>query len=78
MTDRAASARRARLAFDLLADALDEQAPSGEVHDYFVRRIMPLLPERFTISRSRVLAYVERIAEERLAQIGPAEPSKRG
>jgi len=69
MTERARLAPRARLAFDLLADALDNHVPTREVHDYFVRRIVPLLPERFTISRSRVRAYVERIADEQRAAI---------
>lgn len=69
MTERARLASRARLAFDLLTDALDNHVPSREVHDYFVRRIMPLLPRRFTISRSRVRAYVERIADEQRALI---------
>ena len=69
MSERARLAPRARLAFDLLADALDNQAPTREVHDYFMRRIVPLLPQRFTITRSRVRAFVERIADEQRALI---------
>ena len=80
MAERARLAPRARLAFDLLADALDNSVPGHEVLNYFVRRVMPLLPDRFTISRSRVRDYIERMAEEELAGIkfeGGAEQSLR-
>jgi hypothetical protein len=60
----------ARLAFNLLADALDNEHRAGEVHEYFVQRVMPLLPRRFTISRSRLLAYVDIIDQEKNAKIG--------
>jgi hypothetical protein len=60
----------ARVAFNLLADALDSEHRAGEVHEYFARRIMPLLPQRFTISRSRLLAYVDLIDQEKAAKIG--------
>jgi hypothetical protein len=76
MTEHARLAPRARLAFDLLTDALD-CAPSREVQDYFVHRVMPLLPPRFTISRSRVLAYVERIADEQRAEMKVEDVSLR-
>ena len=67
MTEHARLTLRSRLTFDLLADALN-QVPSREVQDYFVRRVLPLLPPRFTITRSRVLAYVERMADEQRAE----------
>lgn len=60
----------ARLAFNLLADALDNERRAAEVADYFARRVMPQLPQRFTISRSRLLAYVDLIDQEKRAEIG--------
>ena len=51
---------------------------SREVLNYFVRRVIPLLPDRFTISRSRVRDYIERMAEEECAGVkfeGAAEQS---
>jgi hypothetical protein len=68
MAERARLAPRARLAFDLLADALDNRVPSGEVLNYFLRRVVPLLPDRFTISRSRVRDYVEQMTVEERAE----------
>lgn len=58
-----------RLAFNLLADALDSEWPADEVQEYFARRIMPILPQRFIISRSRVLAYVDLMDQENRAKI---------
>ena len=60
----------ARLAFNLLADALDNEHRAGEVHEYFARRVVTLLPHRFTISRSRLLAYVDLNDREKNAAIG--------
>lgn len=72
ITERAAqSSPYARLAFNLLADALGDERRAGEVHEHIARRVMPLLPPRFTISRSRLLAYVDRIELEKRAKIGP-------
>lgn len=59
---------RAPLAFNLLADALESERLAGEVHEYFTQRVMPLLPRRFTISRSRVLAFAALIDAERRAK----------
>jgi hypothetical protein len=60
----------ARLSFNLLADALDSEHHASQVHEYLARRIVPLLPQRFTISRSRLLEYVDIIDQEKDAQIG--------
>lgn len=54
-----------RLAFNLLADALDDEQRAYEAHEYFVQRVMPLLPQRFTISRSRLLAYIDMMEHEK-------------
>jgi hypothetical protein len=53
-----------QLALALLADALQNDARALNVHQAFSRRVIPLFPERWTISRSRILAYVDRIEAE--------------
>ena len=53
-----------QLALALLADALRNDARALDVHLDFSRRVIPLFPERWTITRSRVLAYVDRIEAE--------------
>jgi hypothetical protein len=53
-----------QLALALLADALRNDARALNVHQEFSRRVIPLLPGRWTISRSRILAYVDRIEAE--------------
>ena len=50
-----------QLALALLADALGNDARALSVHQEFSRRVIPLFPKRWTISRSRILAYVDRI-----------------
>ncbi len=56
-----------QLAFHLLADALGDEAHARIAQDYFSRRVMPLLPSRWTMTRSRIHAYVEMIEHEKLA-----------
>jgi hypothetical protein len=53
-----------QLALALLADALRNDARALNVHQEFSRRVIPLFPNRWTISRSRILAYVDRIEAE--------------
>jgi Family of unknown function (DUF6166) len=53
-----------QLALALLADALRNDARALNVHQAFSRRVIPLFPARWTISRSRILAYVDRIEAE--------------
>jgi Family of unknown function (DUF6166) len=50
-----------QLALALLADALGNDARALDVHQDFSRRVIPLFPGRWTITRSRILAYVDRI-----------------
>jgi hypothetical protein len=57
----------AQIALTLLADALGDEAHATETHKYFSRRVVALFPERCTISRSRVLAYVNMIEHEKRA-----------
>lgn len=53
-----------QLALALLADALQNDARALDVHQDFSRRVIPLFPGRWTITRSRVLAYVDRMEAE--------------
>jgi hypothetical protein len=49
----------ARLALTLLQDALSSEARALKACIPFSRRVIPLLPGRWTITRSRVQAYVD-------------------
>jgi Family of unknown function (DUF6166) len=53
-----------QLALALLADALRNDARASRVHQDFDSRVIPLFPKRWTITRSRILAYVDRIETE--------------
>jgi hypothetical protein len=48
----------------LLADALQNDARASRVHHDFNSRVIPLFPKRWTITRSRIIAYVDRIEIE--------------
>jgi hypothetical protein len=50
-----------QLALALLADALQNDARASRVHHDFSSRVIPLFPKRWTITRSRIIAYVDRI-----------------
>lgn len=58
---------RAEIALTLLADALGDEGRAVETHEYFSRRVVALFPQRWTITRSRVLAYVDLIEHEKRA-----------
>jgi hypothetical protein len=53
-----------QLALALLADALRNDERASRVHRDFNSRVIPLFPKRWTITRSRILAYVDRIEAE--------------
>ena len=57
----------ALIALTLLADALGDDARALETHEYFSRRVVDLFPDRWTITRSRILAYVDLIEHEKRA-----------
>jgi hypothetical protein len=63
-----------RIALTLLGDALEDERRAVEAHEYFMRRVIPVLPFRFTVSRSRVLAYVNTMESERRAEAFLARP----
>ena len=58
-----------QIALTLLADALADETYARETHEYFSRRVVALFPERWTITRSRVLAYVNMIEQEKRAGV---------
>jgi hypothetical protein len=53
-----------QLALALLADALRNDARASRVHHDFNSRVISLFPKRWTITRSRIIAYVDRIETE--------------
>jgi hypothetical protein len=60
----------AQIALTILADAVGDEASATRIHEYFGRRVVALFPERWTITRSRVLAYVNMIEHEERAGFG--------
>ena len=50
--------QRAELALALHIDALADDALAGQLRHDFDRRVVSILPDRWTMSRSRILAYV--------------------
>lgn len=50
-----------QLALALLADALHGDGRAGRLHHDFCRRVVALLPERWTITRSRIVAHAAMI-----------------
>jgi hypothetical protein len=52
------------LALALLADTLANDERALRLHEAFSRRVVKLFPERWTISRSRILAHVSMIEYE--------------
>jgi hypothetical protein len=62
----------------LLADALQNDARALRVHHDFNSRVVPLFPKRWTITRSRIVAYVDRIETEHNSIAAPSiQPSSR-
>jgi hypothetical protein len=51
----------AQLSLALLADALGNDARALQLHQRFNHRVVTMLPERWTITRSRILAYADMI-----------------
>ncbi len=49
----------AQLAFALLADALCDDAEATRLHQNFRHRVIANFPDRWTITRTRILAHVQ-------------------
>jgi hypothetical protein len=58
-----------QLALALLADALQDDARAEQLHHDFCSRVVAIFPERWTISRSRIVAHAT-IIEARQAGHG--------
>jgi hypothetical protein len=63
----------AHIALAILADALGDEAYALRTHEYFSRRVVAQFPDRWTISRSRVLACVNLIEHEKRAGYGQSD-----
>jgi hypothetical protein len=55
----------AQIALAILTDALGDDDCAVTAHEHFGRRVVELFPDRWTISRSRVLAYINMIEREK-------------
>jgi hypothetical protein len=66
---RTEGSEHAQIALKLLADALGDEARAIATHEYFSRRVVSHFPERWTITRSRVLAHVNMIEHEKRADL---------
>jgi len=63
----------AQLALALLADALGDDSRAMRLQEAFRRRVVEILPDRWTITRSRILAHVEML-EYQMGAASPAHP----
>ena len=55
-----------RLALALLADALEDERRASDWAELFSARVIAILPERWTMTRERVLSYVDLIARQKM------------
>jgi hypothetical protein len=62
------------LSLALLADTLSNDERALRLHEAFSRRVVSLFPERWTISRSRILAHVGMIEYEQEQKPNSAAP----
>jgi hypothetical protein len=56
-----ACTKAASLSYALLADVLRNDARALQLHNRFDQRVVTILPSRWTLTRSRILAYVNTI-----------------
>ena len=61
-----ADAAASRLAVALLTDALGDHARALRLRRWFNRRVVAVLPDRWTMTRSRILAYADMADREEL------------
>jgi hypothetical protein len=65
-----ANSKGKRLAIALLADALSDDRVAVHLAEAFTARVVAMLPERWTMSRTRILSFVEIIKRESLGHPG--------
>lgn len=70
-----------QLAFALLADVLCDDAEARQLHQNFRHRVIANFPDRWTITRTRILAYVRMMkysgGQTSIGQVAPPEPQQR-
>lgn len=69
--------RRASAAWAVLCDALGDEVRAKAVYDAFQERVVAIWPERWTMTRTRVLAYVTEL-EHAAVQRATVERARRG
>lgn len=52
------------LALALLRDALSDEGEAKRFHQRFSHRVLAILPDRWTISRTRIIEYVNLMKQE--------------
>ena len=57
-----------RLAMALLKDALEDDKRAAELADLFNARVISILPERWTMTRERILSYTEMMGREKITE----------
>jgi hypothetical protein len=67
------NAKGKRLAVALLADALSDDRTAVSLAEAFTARVVAMLPERWTMSRTRVLSFVDIITRESFNNVSPDE-----
>lgn len=58
-----------RLAMVLLRDALEDEKRASELADIFNARVISILPERWTLTRERILSYTDIIGREQIGDL---------
>jgi hypothetical protein len=58
-----------RLAMALLMDALENEKRASELADVFNARVISILPERWSMSRERILSYTDVLAREQISDL---------
>jgi Family of unknown function (DUF6166) len=58
-----------RLAMALLRDALEDEKRASELADIFNARVISILPERWTLTRERILSYTDIMAREQISDL---------
>jgi hypothetical protein len=57
------------LAMALLKDALEDDNRASELADVFAGRVISILPERWTMTRKRIISYADVMALEKINDI---------
>lgn len=58
-----------RLAMALLKDALEDEKRASELADIFNARVISILPERWTLTRERILSHTQVMAREQISEL---------